>query len=57
MLISATPSSPYASEAFSARIAQLAIVDSLYVEVIERRGEAGVKNLDGMRAAIARRRT
>jgi DNA-binding MurR/RpiR family transcriptional regulator len=57
MLISATPSSPYASEAFSARIAQLAIVDALYVEVIERRGENGVKNLEGMRAAIARRRT
>jgi RpiR family transcriptional regulator, carbohydrate utilization regulator len=57
ILVSATPSSPYASEAFSARIAQLAIVDSLYVEVIERRGETGVKNLEGMRAAIAKRRT
>jgi DNA-binding MurR/RpiR family transcriptional regulator len=57
LLVSATPASTYASEAFSARIAQLAIVDALYVEVIERCGETGVGNLEGMRAAIARRRT
>jgi RpiR family transcriptional regulator, carbohydrate utilization regulator len=57
LLVSAAPSSPYTSEAFSARLAQLAIVDALYVEVMERRGESGVKSLEGMRAAIARRRT
>ncbi len=57
VLLSSTPSSPYVSEAFSARLAQLAIVDALYVEVIERRGEAGAEHLQDMRAAIARRRT
>lgn len=57
MLISAAPSSPYASEAFSARIAQLAIVDALYVEVMERLGAGGLGQLDAMRAAIAKRRT
>lgn len=57
LLLSSTASSPHTSEAFSARIAQLAIVDSLYVEVMERRGEAGVRNLEDMRAAIAARRT
>jgi DNA-binding MurR/RpiR family transcriptional regulator len=57
MLVSITTASPYASEAFSARIAQLAIVDALYVEVMERLGEKGVSHLEAMRAAIARRRT
>ncbi|HTX73109.1 MAG TPA: MurR/RpiR family transcriptional regulator [Rectinemataceae bacterium] len=57
LLISAAPSSPYASEAFSARIAQLAIVDALYVEVMERLGDAGMRQLDAMRAVIAKRRT
>jgi len=56
-LISAAPSSPYASEAFSARIAQLAIVDAIYVEVMERLGEAGVRSLESMRRAIAKRKT
>jgi DNA-binding MurR/RpiR family transcriptional regulator len=57
MLYSAAPSSAYVSEAFSARIAQLAIVDCLYVEVMERRGEDGARSLENMRSAIARRRT
>lgn len=57
MLVSETAASPYASEAFSARIAQLAIVDALYVEVMEKRGEAGVASLEAMRSAIAMRRT
>ena len=57
MLISAAPSSPYASEAFSARIAQLAIVDAIYVDVMERLGEAGVRSLESMRRAIAKRKT
>jgi RpiR family carbohydrate utilization transcriptional regulator len=57
VLLSAAPASPYASEAFSARIAQLAIIDALYVEVMELLGEEGVGRLESMRAAIARRRT
>ncbi len=57
MLYSAAPSSTHVSEAFSARIAQLAIIDCLYVEVMERRGEEGARSLEAMRAAIARRRT
>ncbi|MDP3176331.1 MAG: MurR/RpiR family transcriptional regulator, partial [Spirochaetaceae bacterium] len=40
LLISAAPSSPYASEAFSARLAQLAIIDALYVETMERLGDS-----------------
>jgi RpiR family transcriptional regulator, carbohydrate utilization regulator len=57
VLVATAPSSPYVSEAFSARIAQLAIVDALYVQVMERRGEAGARDLGRMRAAIAKRRT
>jgi RpiR family transcriptional regulator, carbohydrate utilization regulator len=57
VLLSSTPSSPYASEAFSARIAQLAIIDALYIEVMELLGEGGVGRLESMRAAIAKRRT
>jgi len=56
-LLSATPPSPYATEAFSARIAQLAIVDALYVEVMEVLGDSGVACLECMRSAIAKRRT
>jgi len=56
LLLSAAPASPYASEAFSARLAQLAIVDAFYVEVMELLGENGVKRLESMRAAIAKRR-
>jgi DNA-binding MurR/RpiR family transcriptional regulator len=57
LLLSAAHSSPYASEAFSARIAQLAIIDAVYVEVMELLGDAGVGRLESMRAAIAKRRT
>jgi RpiR family transcriptional regulator, carbohydrate utilization regulator len=57
VLLSAAPSSPYASEAFSARIAQMAIIDALYVEVMELLGEDGVGRLESMRAVIAKRRT
>jgi RpiR family carbohydrate utilization transcriptional regulator len=57
LLLSAAPSSPYASEAFSARIAQLAIIDALYVEVMEILGAAGVERLDSMRSVIAKRKT
>jgi RpiR family carbohydrate utilization transcriptional regulator len=57
LLVSATPTRSYASEAFSARIAQLAVVDSLYVEAMRRLGDSGLAGLDRMRAAIAKRRT
>lgn len=57
VLLSAAPASPYASEAFSARIAQLAIIDAFYVEVMELLGEGGVGRLESMRNAIAKRRT
>jgi len=57
LLLSAAPSSPYSIEAFSARLAQLALVDALYVEVMQRRGEEGSRALGDMRSAIAKRRT
>lgn len=56
-IISHVAGSCYASEAFSARIVQLAIVDTLYVEIMDRLGNEGVKKLERMREAIARRRT
>jgi DNA-binding MurR/RpiR family transcriptional regulator len=57
LLLSAAASSPYANEAFSARIAQLAIVDAIYVEVMEVLGEIAVASLENMRSVIAKRRT
>ncbi len=57
LLLSAAAASPYANEAFSARIAQLAIIDALYVEVMEVLGDGGVACLENMRSAIAKRRT
>lgn len=48
--------SPYVSEAFSARISQLSITDTLYVEVMKNLGDAGIAGLEKMRAAIAKRR-
>ncbi|MBN2875660.1 MAG: MurR/RpiR family transcriptional regulator [Spirochaetales bacterium] len=56
VLVSRTPSVPYVSEAWSARIAQLAIMDSLYVLIMERLGDAGNRHLQDMRNAIAGRR-
>jgi len=56
-LVSYTTGSRYASEAFSARIVQLAIIDALYVDIMNRLGERGVEHLERMREAIARRRT
>ncbi len=44
------------SEAFSARIAHLVIIDSLYVEVMKRLEKRGVDHLDAMRMVIAKRR-
>ncbi len=57
LLVSLAPTSTPVSEAFSARIAQLAIVDTLYVKVMELLGERGLENLERMRASIAGRRT
>jgi len=57
LLLSAAPPSPYSIEAFSARLAQLAVVDALYVEVMLRRGEDGSRALGDMRSVIAKRRT
>jgi len=44
------------SEAFSARIAQLAMIDSLYIAIMEQLGECGIQKVEKMRAAIAKRR-
>ncbi len=57
LLLSAAPPSPYSIEAFSARLAQLALVDALYVEMMQRRGEEGSQALGEMRSVIAKRRT
>ncbi|SLM19807.1 Transcriptional regulator, RpiR family [uncultured spirochete] len=54
--ISASSGSPSVSEAFSARIAQLALIDSLYIAIMEQLGEQGIDNVEKMRAAIAKRR-
>ncbi len=54
--ISASSGSPAVSEAFSARIAQLALIDSLYIAIMEQLGEQGIDNVEKMRAAIAKRR-
>ena len=50
-------STSFVSEAFSARIAHLVVVDALYVEIMKLLGDQGVANLESMRAIIARRRT
>lgn len=56
VLLSAAPGISRISEAFSARLVQLAIVDALYVSVMEIRGEAGLERVDRMRVEIAKRR-
>lgn len=45
------------TESFSARLAQLVIIDILYVAITERLGDSGVKSLQDMRDVIATRRT
>jgi DNA-binding MurR/RpiR family transcriptional regulator len=54
--VSASSGSPVVSEAFSARIAQLALIDSLYITIMEQLGERGIESIEKMRAAIAKRR-
>ena len=50
-------STSFVSEAFSARIAHLVVVDALYVELMKIFGAKGVENLEAMRRIIAKRRT
>ena len=54
--ISASSGSPTISEAFSARIVQLALIDSLYIAIMEKLGEQGIDSVEKMRATIAKRR-
>ncbi|MDP2790800.1 MAG: MurR/RpiR family transcriptional regulator [Rectinemataceae bacterium] len=56
LLISAAPGASVISEAFSARIAHLAIVDALYIEIMGLLKETGLDKVEKMRSAIAGRR-
>jgi Transcriptional regulators len=56
LLVAGAPGSSVISEAFSARIAHLAIIDSLYIEVMEELKSKGLQNMEKMRSAIAGRR-
>lgn len=56
LLLSAALGASVISEAFSARIAHLAIIDSLYIEVMGILKDKGLSNMEKMRAAIAGRR-
>ena len=56
LLLSAAPGASVISEAFSARIAHLAIINSLYIEVMETLEAKGFENVEKMRSAIAGRR-
>ena len=56
LVVSRSSGARIVSEAWSGRIAQLAIIDTLYVLVMEKLGDAGERHLEAMRGAIARRR-
>ena len=56
VIVSRSSGARLVSEAWSARIAQLAIIDTLYVLVMEKLGDSGESHLEAMRRAIARRR-
>jgi len=56
LLVAGAPGSSVISEAFSARIAHLAIIDSLYIEVMGQLKARGMRNVEKMRTAIAGRR-
>jgi RpiR family carbohydrate utilization transcriptional regulator len=45
------------SEAFSARVAQVVVIDALYVEIMKRLSDIGVSNLEAMRRVIGKRKT
>ena len=49
-------STSFISEAFSARIAHLVLIDALYVEIMKCFDEKGVAMLDSMRRVIAKRK-
>lgn len=51
-----TGASGAVSESFSARIVNLAIIDLLYIHVMELLDERGIEQLNRMRASIAKRR-
>ncbi len=53
---SASSGSSGISEAFSARNAQFALIDALYIAVMEQLGSEGIRSVEKMRAAIAKRR-
>lgn len=57
LLVSVAPARTPVSEAFSARIAQLAIVDTLYVKIMEALGSNALGSIEKMRGAIAGRKT
>lgn len=56
LLVSAAPGASTISEAFSARIAHLAIIDALYIEAMEIFKEKGLSKVEKMRSVIADRR-
>ena len=56
LFLTRSPKVSRVSEAWSARLAQLALIDSLYVLVMEQLGDRGQSHLEDMRNAIARRR-
>ncbi|MDA8410796.1 MAG: MurR/RpiR family transcriptional regulator [Treponema sp.] len=56
LIVSRSSGARIVSEAWSGRIAQLAIIDTLYVLVMEKLGDLGERHLESMRRAIARRR-
>lgn len=56
LLLAGAPGAAIISEAFSARIAHLAIVDVLYVEIMELLKNKGIESVQKMRSAIAGRR-
>jgi DNA-binding MurR/RpiR family transcriptional regulator len=56
LFLAAAPGASIISEAFSARIAHLAIIDSLYVAIMEVLKKRGLAQVDKMRGVIATRR-
>ncbi|MCX8013206.1 MAG: SIS domain-containing protein [Rectinema sp.] len=56
LFLSASSPGSFISEAFSARIAQLALIDALYITIMEKLGSEGVSRVEQMRAVIAKRR-
>jgi DNA-binding MurR/RpiR family transcriptional regulator len=56
LLLSGAPGASVISEAFSARIAHLAIIDALYIAAMGFLERKGLENMDKMRQAIAGRR-